>query len=201
MSWRKVLALGGVASVIAIGCTVTVTDNTGDAGDLFGSGGSGTGGAAGSDAGGKGGTAGASTGGKGGAAGSSTGGKAGAGTGGAKDMDASPDVATVCKPDPTLACDNCIETKCCAEWLDCVNDVDCFQTVDGNPPEYECISTCLLNDGGNFPTIDDCAGMCKHDSVSISSATNALIGCMMDTGTGDAANTQNCTNECFLREL
>jgi hypothetical protein len=199
MSWRKVLALGGVASAIAVGCTVNVHEGNPDGGFFDDTGGStgkdaGTGGT--KATGGSGGkaTGGASTGGKGGA---STGGKAGAGTGGAK-MDASPD-ATVCTPDPTLACDNCIETKCCQEWLDCVNDTDCFQKVGGQEPEYSCIFNCIVNDGGAFPTIEECAGMCKHDAVGISAATNGLVSCLVDTG--DSGNTMNCTTECFNRPL
>jgi len=189
MSWRKVLALGGVASVIAVGCKVTVNDGPFDGGSEETGGAAGTGGAStgGASTGGKGGTStgGASTGGKGGA---STGGKAGAG---GSDHDAQ---ATVCMPDKTKACDYCIETKCCAEWLDCVNDAVCED-------EFSCIQGCIINDGGSFPTVEECAGTCKHDSVGVSSATSGLIGCMRDTGTGDAANTQNCTTECFGREL
>lgn len=198
MSWRKVLTLGGVASAIAIGCTVSVGDGSpdGSTGGKPGTGGSSTGGASAGDAstgtGGKGGasTGGTSTGGKGGA---STGGKAGAGTGGAP--------ATVCMPDKAQACDYCIETKCCEEWLDCVNDADCLQKVDGMPEEYYCIQDCILNDGGAFPSLEECAGICKHDPVGVSAATSGLLGCMRDTNTGDASTTQNCTEECFNREL
>ena len=201
MSWRKVLALGGVASAIAIGCTVTVTDGTldgsteetgGKSGKDAGTGGAkATGGSAGKA------TGGSSTGGKGGSSGASTGGKGGASGAGMKDAD----VVTECMPDKDLPCDYCVETKCCQEWLDCVNDVDCFQEVDNKPPEYSCIRDCLVNDGGSFPDVDECAGLCKHDAVGVSSATSLLIGCMRDTGSGDASNTQNCTNECFGREL
>jgi hypothetical protein len=197
MSWRKIIALGGVASAIAIGCTVSVNEGTPEGGPDEETGGSSgkDGGAGGSKA--TGGSGGKATGGTGG---SSTGGKGGTSTGGSggKPM---MDAATVCMPDKTQACDYCVETKCCEEWLGCVNDVDCYQEVDGQEAEYLCIRNCLLNDGGNFPTIEECAGMCKHDAVGISSETNALIGCMMATGTGDAGNAQNCTNECFLREL
>ena len=192
MSWRKVLVVGGAAAAIAVGCTVNVTEGPIDGGPIGETGGesgkdSGTGGA---HAGGSAGKAGASTGGKGG---SSTGGKAGAGGSGGKiEMDATPDAYTSCSPDPSLKCDYCIETKCCAEWLDCVNDKYCQD-------EYECIRVCIVNDGGNFPTVEECAGSCKHDAVGVSPPTSSLIGCMRDTG--DSSTSMNCTTECFGREL
>jgi len=206
MSWRKVLALGGVASVIAIGCTVTVSDHIPDGGEPIGeTGGSGNGGSGNKDAGtggtkatggsaGKatGGSSGSSTGGKGGAGGasgaSSTGGKGGSGG------------ATVCMPDKDAPCDYCIETKCCDEWLDCVNDDDCMKEVNGQQEEYLCVQDCLLSSDGGYMTLEECAGKCKHDPVGVSAATNALLSCMVATGTGDASGSQNCSNECFGRE-
>jgi hypothetical protein len=199
MSWRKVLIVGGAAAAIAVGCTVNVTEGPIDGGDFGDTGGASgkDGGTGGAHAGGSAGKAGASTGGKGG---TSTGGKAGAGgTGGKKDMDATPDAYTSCNPDPSLACDNCIETKCCAEWLDCANDADCLRVVNGMQEEYYCIEECLRGDGGSFATVEECAGMCKHDPVGVSAATSSLIACMRDTA--DSSSTQNCTTECFGREL
>jgi hypothetical protein len=197
MSWRKVLVVGGAAAAIAVGCTVNVTEGPIDGG-FIGE----TGGAPGNkDAG----TGGHATGGSGGKAGASTGGKAGAstggknGSGGKKTMDAGPDAYTSCNPDPTLKCDYCIETKCCAEWLDCVNDDDCLKVVNGMQEEYYCIQDCLYGDGGSFATVEECAGMCKHDPVGVSAATSSLIACMRDTA--DSSTTQNCTTECFGREL
>lgn len=188
MSWRKVIALGSVASAIAIGCTVTVNEGTPEGGPDEETGGSSgkDGGAGGSKAtggsGGKatGGTGGSSTGGKGGTADSGTGGK-------------DSGKATVCMPDKGAPCDYCIETKCCEEWLDCVNGADCQD-------EFSCIQRCMINDGGNFPDIMECAGSCKMDPVGITSETNALIACMRDTPS-DGSTTQNCTNECFGHDL
>jgi hypothetical protein len=147
-----------------------------------------------SGAGGSGGSA--VTGGAGGSGATSSGGSGGA------SKDAATDAPnTVCDPDPTHACDNCIETKCCQEWLDCTNDADCFGKVAGKSEEYYCVQDCLLGDGGSIQSVEDCAAACAHDSGILSSATNSLIACMRDTGTGDAANRQNCTTECFTREL
>lgn len=198
MAWRKVLIVGGAAAAIAVGCTVNVTEGPIDGGDINETGGASNkdGGTGGSHAGGSAGKAGASTGGKGG---SSTGGKAGAGGSGGKHMDAGPDAFTSCNPDPSLKCDYCIETKCCAEWLDCVNDDHCLKVVNGMQEEYYCIQECLIGDGGSFATVEECAGMCKHDPVGVSAATSSLIACMRDTG--DSGTTQNCTTECFGREL
>jgi hypothetical protein len=189
MSWRKVIALGGVASAIAIGCTVSVNEGSPEGGPDEETGGSSgkDGGAGGSKA--TGGSGGKATGGTGG---SSTGGKGGStvdsGTGG-KDSGK----ATVCMPDKGAPCDYCIETKCCEEWLDCVNGVDCQD-------EFTCIQRCMINDGGNFPDIMECAGACKMDPVGITSETNSLIACMRDTPS-DGSTAQNCTNQCFGRDL
>jgi hypothetical protein len=147
-------------------------------------GGTGTGGKGGASTGGKGG---ASMGGKSGAGGAGIGGKGGAGGSG-----------TTCSPDPAFACDNCIETKCCQEWLDCINDADCLTAVGGNQEEFYCIQDCLIGDGSSFPSIDECAATCQHDPVGVSAATSSIIACMRDTGD---AGTQNCTTECFGREI
>jgi hypothetical protein len=172
MSWRKVLALGGLASAIAVGCTVTVGPGSDDAGFEETGGSKGTGGSSGdgdASTGGKstggkastGGSGGTSTGGKGG---TSTGGKAGAGTGGKDAM------VTECMPDKTQECDYCVETKCCQEWLDCVNDADCLQTVDGNPPlRIQAASTMMAATSPPSKNARDAARR-----VRISSATSSL---------------------------
>lgn len=231
MSWRKVLVVAEAAAALAIGCSSDAPGGLGRGGDFGDTGGSpamdaGIGGKA--ESGGKGGassggksganTGGNGTGGKGGAStgtggantgaggkggvstgGSGTGGKGGASTGGKGGSSGASTGgqggARACKPDPALACDNCIETKCCQEWLDCVNDADCFT---GSPGEFVCIQDCLINDGSSFPSIDECAASCRHDSVGVSAATSSIIACMRDTGD---AGTQNCTNECFGREI
>ncbi len=201
MSWRNVLICGVVASAAAVGCKVTVNDcsNGGcpDAG--FGSGGetetdAGTGGTKST-----GGTN--STGGSGGSSGSSTGGtKSTGGTssgGSSSTVDSGP---ASCDPqsDTKGTCAYCIDSKCCAEWLDCAADTDCSGT-SSKQGEFACIQACLTNVDSGIMTLDDCAGQCMHDTAIVSSTTSALIACTRDTG--DSGTTQNCTQECFLRDL
>jgi hypothetical protein len=210
MSWTKVLICGVVASAAAVGCKVTVNDcsNGGCPDAAFGTGGaqtdSGTGGT--TSTGGAGGTAG--TGGSSGSAGTSssggTGGSGGttsSGGSGGVDSGAGGTTATTCHPeeDQGMPCAMCIETKCCSEWLDCVNDADCDQTVSGKPSEFTCIQNCLTSVDSGVMTVEDCAGSCAHDGVAVSSATSDLIACTRDMG--DSGTTQKCTNECFQRDL
>lgn len=201
MSWRNVLICGVVASAAAVGCKVTVNDcsNGGcpDAG--FGSGGEGA-----TDAGTKstGGTT--STGGSGGSSGSSTGGTKSTGgttssSGGSSSTADSGPVSCDPQSDTPGTCAFCIDSKCCSEWIDCANDADCNGSVGGKGPEFSCIQKCLTDVDSGIMTLDDCAGNCQHDTVGISAATNALIACTRDTG--DSGTTQNCTQECFLRDL
>jgi hypothetical protein len=209
MSWRNVLICGVVASAAAVGCKVTVNDcsNGGcpDAG-FFGNGGSGeqdsstggtrsTGGTSGSGGSSKGGTSGA--GGSSSKGGTSSGGATGGGT-----LDAGHDAGPgSCQPeqDPPKSCAQCIDTKCCQEWLDCVDDKDCSETVAGKKAEFGCIQGCLVDVDSGIMTLDECAGKCQHDTVGVSSATSALIACTRNTG--DSGTAQNCTQECFLRDL
>jgi hypothetical protein len=185
-----------------VGCKVTVNDcsNGGcpDAG--FGSGGesetdSGSGGSTSTggtkSTGGKGGTGGSSTGGS-----KSTGGTSSGGT--SSTMDSGP---VSCDPqsDPPGSCARCIDSKCCSEWLDCTTDADCNSKVGSKEAEFTCIQTCLTSVDSGIMTLEECASNCQHDTLGISAATNALIACMRDTG--DSGTTQNCTQECFLRDL
>lgn len=220
MSWTKVLICGVVvsaASAAAVGCKVTVCSGPDcpafDAGSTSGAD-SGTGGTTSTggttDTGGAGGSSGSggstSTGGSGGSSGSGgTGGTSGTGgtggTGGSTDAGAGGAQATTCHPeeDQGMPCALCIETKCCSEWLDCVNDSDCNQMVDGKAAEFTCIQNCLTSVDAGVMTVDDCAANCAHDSVAVSSATSNLIACTRDMG--DSGTAQKCTNECFQRDL
>jgi hypothetical protein len=206
MAWRKVLIWGAVASAAsasAVGCKVTVCsgDDCHFDGGFFedaGTGGSSAGGAATGGSSGSGGASGAGgSSGSGGASGA--GGSSGAG---GTAVDAGPDapIQTECHPEQdTGDCAKCIETKCCQEWLDCVNDTDCLKPVSGKEEEFNCIQDCLVHDDAGIKDLDTCAGDCAHDSVGVSSATSALIGCMRDMG--DSGTEQKCTNQCFLRDL
>ena len=208
MSWRNVLICGVVASAAAVGCKVTVNDcsNGGcpDAG-FFGNGGSaeedsgtgatkstgGTGGSGGSSSGGT-----SSKGGTSGKGGTSSGGTTGGGV-----LDAGDAGPASCHPedDAPMTCAKCIDTKCCQEWLDCADDLDCSKAAGSKKAEFECIQGCLVSVDSGIMTLNECAGNCQHDTVGVSSATSALIACTRDTG--DSGTTQNCTQECFLRDL
>lgn len=195
MSWRNVLICGVVASAAAVGCKVTVNEGPIDGGffEDSGSGGSSSGGSGGSSTGGSGGKGGGGAG--GGTAGSSSG-----GSGGMSVKDAGPDAPISCNPEQdTQACPKCVDTKCCQEWLDCVADADCEMQVGSKPPEFDCVQDCLLNIDSGIKTLAECASLCKHDTVGLSSATNNIIACMRDMAAGSTQ--QNCTNECFRRDL
>ena len=194
MTWRTILAVGAVASAAVVGCTVTAKVEGGDGGPDSGSGATSAGGKA--ETGGSGGSS--------GSGGAKTGGAAGkAGGGGMKATDSGISDAhfDTCNPDKTRMCDNCVQTKCCDEWLDCANDKDCLNTVGGKVGEFICIQDCILGDGGSVMTAEDCAGPCQHGSGTVSSATSSLIACMRDMAGGDAGSAQNCTLECFGRPL
>jgi len=199
MAWRNALICGLVASAAVVGCKVTVNDcSNGGCFEDSGAGGTtidaGTGGT--KELGGSGGASGSA--GSGGTSGAS--GSAGAGgTAGSGGVDSG--VATQCHPeeDTGKPCAQCIETKCCQEWLDCVNDADCLKDVGSKPAEFTCIQDCLVNVDSGVMTLEECAGNCQHDTVGVSAATSSLIACTRDTG--DSGTTQNCTNQCFLRDL
>jgi hypothetical protein len=194
-----------------VGCKVTVNDcSNGGCPDA----GFGTGGKSEKD-GGSGGTKSAggtsSTGGSGGSSGTSTGGSSGSGgSGGTKSTGGSSSSSggtttdsgpATCNPaeDKAGSCAQCIDSKCCAEWIDCTNDADCNGTVGSKPPEFSCIQGCLSAVDSGIMTLDDCASSCQHDSVSVSAATSALIACTR--AMGDSGTAQNCTQECFNRDL
>ena len=169
-----------------------------------GQGGSGGSGGAANTRGGNGGSGGAAAGGvraSGGitsAGGHAVSGGTGGGTAGASGSmaDAAADAPlTACKPDPTLKCDSCIQTKCCPAWLDCANDKNCFG-AGGTEGEFICVQNCLVLD--DTATLEECAGMCQH-GVAVSAATDALIACMR--ATSGPSMMQNCTEACFSRVL
>src|ERR1043166_2787214 len=123
MTWRTIVVLGAVASAAAMasGCTVEAKVGSGDAGPDSGSGATTeTGGQSGS-----GGSSGSSGGAK--ANGGTGGGGAGKAGGGMTDAGMKDAPYDVCSPDKNKPCDNCIQTKCCTEWLACANDKDCLK--------------------------------------------------------------------------
>jgi hypothetical protein len=188
MTWRNVLACGLVASAAIAGCTVTAGSGSGPDGSILGTGGStSTGGvtATGGKDGGKGGTA----------AGGAT--SAGGAAAGGSTADAQ---VTSCAGPYDNSCDGCIETKCCAEWLDCANDKDCGKTSEG---ELYCIQRCLLGDvadaSSGGPDPGACANSCAHSNSIIADATNALIICIRAQKAD--AGPQNCSTACFNAEL
>ncbi len=199
MAWRKVLALGFVASAVIAGCTVTTTNNYNGGDGSTGTGGSNAdSGAGGQGTGGKG-SGGAATGGSSGSGGGTSMGGGGTAGAGGTTSDSGP---ATCNPSKeTDACNKCLATKCCSEWLDCGNDADCGEAVvdAGKHSEILCIQDCMLSDGGTA-TIDVCAGQCAHDPSGVSMATNALITCIRSAAS-DASAAQNCSQECFGRPL
>ena len=122
-----------------------------------------TGGTGGSPAGGMGGL---SSGGTGGAAGS--GGAGGTGSG-------------VCDPaSATAMCDQCIQAKCCAEYLAC--DSGCSS-------ELTCYTTCFIGVGD--PAL--CASDCANQSGVLEPSTSALVSCIqVQEGTN-----QRCSIPCY----
>ena len=186
MAWRKLLALGFVAGVVAVGCTVTSDDGDGDDSGLTDDGGDGSGGDEGA-----GGAGGKATGGSGGKAAAG-----GAGTGGA---------AEECNPaGETDACQKCVETKCCQEYLDCNTD-ECAgtSTSDG---ELVCFQDCMgaaLADAGSADdqTYQDCLGNCAEGAV-ITTETEDLVTCMVKgVSAGTDGGNDGCSVECYGVDL
>jgi len=193
MTWRNMLALGLVCSSAVAGCTVTTSVNGGDAGGSTADSGSGGGKADGSSS--TGGKGGASTGGKGGAGGASTGGKGGVGgsSGGAGGSSGGAGGATVtsCNPSAAGACNSCLQTKCCHEWMDCRNDKVCGTAKTG---ELDCIQDCMTHPDGGTPNIAVCGDKCAKDATGIvDPTTNALLNCIA----GGDAGTDKCNLICF----
>ena len=95
-------------------------------------------------------------------------------------------------------CSTCVKTKCCAEWLDCGEDVPCSYKSAKDPGEMVCIQSCVvdqMNDTGTAD-IETCAAQCAEGSV-VSPATNALINCIaLEEGA-----TQACSAQCFGIEI
>jgi hypothetical protein len=183
--------IGFCASAIAAGCTVSSggDDDDGFAGEGGEPGDSGTTGGAGGASGGSGGTAGGSAG-----EGGSTGGTAGSGGSGGE---------ITCRDnlDPTANCSECVETRCCQEWLDCTDEECAGTEPDGSDGEAQCIIDCMFEweaDGGVPPVSSDittCATRCAKGGDSVPAiSTNDLLACIAEPGDSGA---NGCAEICL----
>ena len=207
--------LAGIASSLAIACTVTTGGSVDDDG-----GEGGTSSKAGTDSGGTTADAGKPAG--GGGSGAGTGGNA-AGTGGTtagmggmastyevgkcQADNPTPSVEPSCDPDAVKDKDNpcqvCMKAKCCSAWKTCFGSeptTACFhgpsEDAAKDPGQFDCIRFCF-DDGAAMATdanelLADCAGKCAQqcdapDNGAIMDSTNDLVAC---------AST-DCVDECF----
>lgn len=193
-AWRKLAAMGFVATAFAAGCVVSSDDDDdgGDAGSRGGTAGSG----------GSSGTSGSA--GKGGTSGSA-GSDASAGTdGGAAQATCMPaQYPDAGDAGEDAACQRCIETQCCSEYLRCAND-DRATPCWGAGGEIFCTQGCIIdwleaNPGmaADEMTKRTCVMSCAKRG-SISGATNELYACINEGERADGATgTPGCAVECF----
>jgi hypothetical protein len=190
MAWHKILALGFLASAVAVGCTVGSSDDEDE--DAGGGGNTGgttaTGGTSNDDGGSTGGTS------SGGA--SSGGGSATGGSGGGSTFECNPD-------DETSMCNACTQAKCCDELQECAADPDCYEEVgDTIEGELPCIIACTddvydMMGAVTQEEVLECAGACATaDNGIIATSTNDIIGCMK-AREADAGGATQCGEDCL----
>jgi hypothetical protein len=175
-----------VSGLVGVACTVTSDGHHRD----FDAGSGGSGGNT-ADGGGAGG--GDSSAGTGGSA-ADDGGSGGAD--GATPADAAP---LTCNPgDRTDTCQACIESACCAEWLDC-NDDTCAgdgATDKGEVARFhDCIAAALSDAGtADQDTVLECSTQAAKDNVLLAPNSEALITCIL-AGADDAGT--SCSLDCY----
>jgi hypothetical protein len=164
-SWQKLMATGLVGMIVAVGCTVTSSDDVGSAG-------------AGGEP--------AATGGAGG----STGGTAGS-TGGVQATGGSAGAAPIVDcglQNATDECANALRANCCTEFGACSEVGDCLT-------EWAAAQTCMIATTDDAGTItEEQVDQCFSDSAvagggMVTSELNALMGCV----NGLSATSVPCT--------
>lgn len=202
MAWRKVLAMGVVASGVALGCSVTSTSDTGDGSvGTGGMGGSSTGGGGTTSTGGTTTSTGGTTTSAGGTT-TSTGGTTtstgGTGTGGSTGFTCAPN-----SYDGGATCQKCVETKCCTQWQACGTDPYCAGTNDGGTDGeiakfQQCMLLAYTTNGGTLTNNDklNCAASSAAVGGVLSQATQDLVTCIT-VNQGDASASTDCEQECY----
>lgn len=168
MAWHKTLALGLLTSAVAIGCTVTTSDDTD--GGITGDGGS-TGGAANT----------------GGAASTGGAGTGGAGTGGA------PATYTCSPSTQTDNCQKCIDTSCCSLFQACYLADGCVETL----AYHDCMVTKQGTAGSLTPQDSYDCSLSTATSGTPLIETQDMIACLTGAADAGQNCAIDCYNQTF----